>query len=195
MKTFRFATAQDAQAILDIYRPYVEQTAITFECTLPTLEEFARRIEGIIEEYPYIVCEENGQIIGYAYAHRQMEREAYGWNAELSVYVNKNHLRCGIGKALYGCLLQILPLQGVTNVYGGVTLPNPNSEKLHESFGFQRLGVYHSTGYKCGEWHDVVWFEKQIGPYSSKPQAFCPIKRIDPLKMQEILRQAGSKTL
>ncbi len=193
MKIFRLAALDDAAAILQIYRPYIEQTAITFECTVPTLEEFTSRMANIMREYPYIVCEENGQVIGYAYAHRQMEREAYQWNAELSVYIAQSHLRCGIGKALYGALLQILPLQGITNVYGGVTVPNPNSEHLHASFGFVCLGVYHNTGFKCGSWHDVAWFEKQIGPYLPAPRPFLPLKQVNPQTVADILAQAGQK--
>jgi Sortase and related acyltransferases len=118
-----------------------------------------------------------------------MERAAYQWNAELSVYIDRTCLRCGLGKALYSTLIEILRLQNIRNVYGGVTSPNENSEKLHEYFGFKKLGVYHSTGYKCGKWHDVAWFEKTIGNYDLDPKPFISIQELDKNMMMEILNR------
>lgn len=193
--TIRLAKETDAENILKIYAPYVEETAITFEYDVPSFEEFRDRIAHISSEYPYIVCEVDGIIIGYAYAHRHMERAAYQWNAELSVYIDKSHLRGGLGKALYGALIDILKLQNVRNVYGCVTSPNENSEKLHEYFGFSKLGVYHNAGYKCGAWHDVEWFEKSIGEYDDNPKTFVGIKAIDAHLIIEILNRACSSLI
>lgn len=187
MITFRFAQEADAGEILAIYEPYIKNTAITFECETPSVEDFKSRIRAIASDYPYIVCVRDGKIFGYAYAHRQMERAAYQWNAELSVYINQTCLRRGMGKALYGALIEILRLQNVRNVYGGVTVPNESSEKLHAYFGFKKLGVYHSTGYKCGAWHDVAWFEKAIGNGRPVPEPFIPIYAIDRDALTQIL--------
>jgi len=180
--TIRIVTANDCRALLDIYTQYIE-TPVTFECILPTEQEFSDRIANIAKDYPYLVCEESGQIIGYAYAHRHMEREAYQWNVELSVYLDKSFTSKGLGKKLYLILIDILKLQGVKTVYGGVTAPNVKSEGLHTSLGFQLLGTYHNTGYKCGKWHDVMWFEKRIAPYDSSPK---PIKLIDQIPTEEL---------
>lgn len=185
----RLAQEADAAEILEIYEPYIKETPITFEYDTPSLDEFRNRLNQISSEYPYIVCLVNGRIIGYAYAHRQMERAAYQWNAELSVYVDKNWLRYGAGRVLYSALIEILKLQNIHNVYGCVTSPNQNSEKLHEYFGFKQLGIFHSTGYKCGEWHDVAWFEKTIKDYEYDPKPFLSIQEIDRNKIIEILNQ------
>lgn len=178
----RFATVKDCSQLLRIYSQYID-TPITFECILPIEIEFAKRIKNIIDTYPYIVCEESGYIIGYAYAHRQKEREAYQWNAELSIYIDKDFTSIGLGKKMYNALIDILKLQGIKTVYGGVALPNEKSERLHKSLGFNQLGTYHNTGYKCKKWHDVTLFEKQIAPYDEEPK---PILSISEIAMEEI---------
>ena len=174
MTTIRFATPADSRELLKIYAQYMT-TPITFECDLPSEQEFSERIAFISGSYPYLACEEDGQIIGYAYAHRHMEREAYQWNAELSVYLDMKATSRGLGKLLYGVLISILALQEVRNVYGCVTLPNARSEALHKSLGFRTVGVYSNAGYKNGKWHDVGWFEKSIAAYGSPPNPFVPI--------------------
>ena len=158
---FRFAAPADSAALLKIYGEYLD-TPITFECALPSEAEFAGRIAAVGREYPYLVCLEKGRIVGYAYAHRQAERAAYQWNAELSVYLDRSCTSRGLGRRLYGALIDILRLQGIRTVYGCVTVPNEKSEGLHQALGFRRLGTYRSTGYKCGAWRDVAWFEKPI---------------------------------
>ena len=186
----RFATAADSASLLKIYAQYIG-TPITFECTLPTEQAFTRRIASITGEYPYLVWEENGRPVGYAYAHRQREREAYQWNAELSIYLDKDHTSRGLGTKLYAVLIGLLKLQGIKTVYGGVTLPNEKSEGLHRKMGFQCLGVYHSTGYKDGAWHDVAWFEKAVAPYTDHPAPFLPIGKIPGEKRESILKMYG----
>lgn len=185
----RFVQETDAARILEIYTPYIRDTAVTFECEAPSLPAFTQRIREISAQYPYIVCEIDGYVVGYAYAHRQKERAAYGWNAELSVYLKQDSLRMGIGKAFYTALINILRLQNVQNVYGGVTVPNENSEKLHEAMGFAKLGVYHKTGYKRGAWHDVAWFERRIGDGTGEPAPFLPLHALDKQVLNEILDQ------
>lgn len=186
---FRFATVQDSAALLDIYAQYIE-TPITFECALPTEQAFADRICGIIGAYPYLVCEdEAGRIWGYAYAHRQMERAAYQWNAELSIYLDRTHTSQGLGRKLYLALMDLLSLQGVKTVYGGVTIPNEKSEHLHTSLGFRHLGTYHNTGYKCGRWHDVAWFEKALSSYESAPRPIIGIQAVSKAQKDAVLRK------
>lgn len=184
----RLATIKDSKSLLNIYSQYID-TKITFECKLPTEEEFEKRILDITKEYPYLVYEENGEILGYAYAHRQREREAYQWNAELSIYFDKSCTSKGLGKKLYCILIEILKLQGIKTVYGAVTVPNKKSEGLHLGLGFKSLGIFHNTGYKNNEWHDVEWFEKQIAEYNLDPEPFISIRKINEEKIREIINK------
>ena len=182
----RFVSAADSAALLQIYAQYID-TPITFECELPSKEAFAARIRDISREYPYLVCEEGGRIVGYAYAHRQRERAAYQWNAELSVYLDGAYTGKGLGKNFYQILMELLRFQGIRNVYGCVTLPNEKSEGLHVSMGFERSGTFHNTGYKCGKWQDVAWFEKAIAPYGTEPVPIVPICSLPVEKLETIL--------
>lgn len=186
----RFASISDSAALLDIYGQYID-TPVTFECRLPTEEEFAARVAGISREYPYLVCEDGGRVVGYAYAHRQKEREAYQWNAELSVYLDRSYTSKGIGRTLYSALMELLALQGIKTVYGVVTQPNEKSEGLHESLGFGDAGIHHCTGYKCGRWHDVRWFEKQIAPYEEEPAPIRSIGEIPWEELEAVLQKYG----
>ena len=129
----RRAEPEDAAELLSIYAPYVKESWVTFECVPPTVEEFRRRMEEFSRHYPYLVCCRAGEILGYAYAHRHMEREAYQWNAELTVYVRRGREGLGIGTALYGALIPKLREMGLVNLYGVLGLPNPGSEALHLS--------------------------------------------------------------
>ena len=173
----RFANISDSLQLLKIYSQYI-QTPVTFEYGLPTEQEFAKRIQNITKEYPYLVYEDQGKVIGYAYAHRQFDREAYQWNAELSIYLDQAYTSRGLGKKIYCALIELLKLQGVRNIYGGVTIPNEKSEKLHLSLGFHCLGVYRKTGFKCGQWHDVAWFEKEITPHNQGPSPLLTIREL-----------------
>ena len=190
-RTLRLVQEQDIPAILEIYRPYVQETNISFEYEVPSLEEFSQRVRSIAADYPYLICEEAGTILAYAYAHRQMERAAYQWNAELSVYVDRAHRRQGLGRALYQALMELLPLQNVRTVYGIVTSPNPGSEGLHQSFGFHQAGLHHNTGYKGGTWLDTIWFEKQIGDYDPSPAPLRSIREVDSAAMEAVLRRCS----
>ena len=183
---FRPGSPEDGSQILEIYAQYIN-TPVTFEYTLPSGREFSRRIDDICRFYPYIVCEEENRIVAYAYAHRHMERAAYQWNAELSVYMDRSFRSKGLGKKLYIMLMEILKLQGVKTVYGGVTAPNPRSEALHNSLGFSILGTYHNAGYKEGKWHDVLWFEKAIGQYDIPPQPIISIRHIPQMQIHKIM--------
>ena len=186
----RLAIPNDSKAILGIYAQYID-TPVTFECRLPGVREFEARIATIMQHYPWLVAVEDGQIVGYAYAHRQMEREAYQWNAELSVYLDRSRTARGLGKRLYGTLIGILRLQGIRTVYGVVTVPNAPSERLHAAMGFRHLGTFCKTGYKGSCWHDVAWYGKQIAPYGTEPAPFIPLGGIAPEKLEAVVRESG----
>ena len=182
----RFATEKDALALLAIYNQYID-TSITFEYILPSEEEFKNRIREYSKVYPYLICEENGTVLGYVYAHRGMERAAFQWNAEISIYLDPNICGNGMGRKLYALIIELLQLQGVKTVYGSVSTPNPRSVKLHEDMGFYFLGAYHNTGFKAGAWRDLMWFEKQIGEYDENPVPIKSIHEIDAGLIQNII--------
>jgi len=184
MGIIRFAGPSDAPALLEIYRPYVEESSISFEYETPPVEEFRRRIAEIGRDYPYLVYEEGGSPLGYAYARRQMERAAYQWNAELTVYVDGQFHGRGIGSSLYGCLLALLRAQKVYRVCGVVVAGNAGSTALHRRFGFREAARFPAMGYKQGQWWDVIWYEKVLG--QGALEALCPIGEIS---SEEILQR------
>jgi len=155
----RMAGTNDAKAILDIYRSSITDTAVTFEEVVPSLDEFRERIDGILEESPYLVCEIDGEITGYAYASTYRSRASYRWNREVTVYVKPEFQGKNIGTALYAALIPILKEQNYTNLLAVVTLPNEGSVRLHERLGFKACGVFNQVGYKMNRWHQVGWWE------------------------------------
>ncbi len=160
----RLATRKDAAGVVEIYRPIVASTPISFEIEPPDEQEIQRRIQETPPAYPWLVCEYRGRVAGYAYASRHRARAAYQWSVDTSVYVHPDFRRCGIGQGLYVSLFQILAAQGYFNAYAGITLPNPGSVGLHEAAGFQAIGIYRKVGYKFGAWHDVGWWHLVIQP-------------------------------
>ena len=181
----RFASPEDVPALLAIYEHYIS-TVITFEYALPSQEEFARRVSSVSKEYPYLAAEENGVLLGYAYAHRIAERAAYGWGAELSVYLHPDAAGKGLGTRLYRALMELLRLQGVRTAYGLVASPNPASEGLHAALGFRVMGVQRKAGYKNGRWIDLLWFERAIASYDPDPAPLIPVSNLP----QEAVRAA-----
>ena len=167
----RAATEDDAQGMLEIYSPVVRETAISFEARPPNTEEFCGRIRASLEQRLWLVCESNGLIGGYAYATQFNPREAYVWSVEVSVYVHPAQHRQGIGRALYTSLFRCLALQGYCTAVARITLPNPASVALHESMGFQAVGVNRGIGYKHGQWHDVGIWQMEIQPRPPGPKA------------------------
>lgn len=184
----RTAREEDAEELLSIYAPYVENTAVSFEYETPSAQEFKERIREILIDYPYLVCEADGKIAGYAYAHRLFARKAYQWDVELSIYLRPQFQRQGIGAKLYAALIALLRMQRVRNLYALVTFPNMGSERLHEQFSFTLAGVYHKAGYKCGNWHDVLLFERLLEEEPQTPSPFLPFSILDSDKIREILR-------
>ena len=173
---FRVATVSDVKEILEIYGPYVEKTAVTFEYEIPSVEEFERRIQNILYKYPYIVAELDGHIVGYSYAASFKERAAYDWSAEVSVYVRTGYKRRGIGKGLYKEIEKILKKQGFLNVNACIAYTEEPDEYLtkdsadfHEKMGYSLAGRFHKCAYKFGRWYDMIWMEKHIGDHDESP--------------------------
>ena len=186
--TIRPATLADAEILRDIYAPYVEETAVSFEYTVPTVAEFTERMKDIMKRYPYLVAEEAGEAVGYAYASPFHEREAYSWSAELTVYLRKDQRGRGRGRLLYEKLEQILRAQNITNLYACIAWPEQEDEYLtgasarfHERMGFRLAGMLHRCGYKFGRWYSMVWMEKEIGTRREKQP---PVKSFSEVKEQ-----------
>ena len=158
----RRATNQDAAACLAIYRPFVESTAVSFEEVVPTLEEFADRIERSLSAWTWLVAEKDGRCIGYAYGHSHRERVAYRWSVEVTIYVAASHRGQGVGRELYSQLFTDLASLGFCNAYAGVTQPNEASMALHRGVGFEYIGTFRSVGRKFHRWHDVAWFQRKL---------------------------------
>lgn len=174
----RLATVEDAKEISEIYKYYVENTHISFEYIAPDAQEFEKRIAKTLESYPYLVCEDDGKIVGYAYASRYMERVAYDWSAVISVYIDKDQSKKGFGTALDQKLIEILQAQNIKNVLGCITYGNKKSIEMHEKQGFKINAIFHNVGFKNGQWLDTTWVEKQIGEYDVPPKAFVPFSKL-----------------
>lgn len=173
----RIATEQDAQALLDIYSYYVDQTAITFEYEAPSLEEFTDRILKTLAKYPYLVAEEDGKILGYAYAGAFNPRAAYDWAVEVTIYLDKSAQGKGLGKALYTALENALKLQNIINLNACIAYPevedqylSQNSVQYHQHLGYSLVGQFHKCGYKFNTWYDMVWMEKHLNQHPENPQ-------------------------
>jgi len=170
MDRIRLARPADAPAIAAIYAPSVTGAVISFEYVPPTAAEMGRRIEAVLAHAPWLVLERGGEVAGYAYASRHADRAAYQWSVDVSVYVGDAHRRGGAGRALYERLFALLRLQGFYVAHAGITLPNPASVGLHESFGFRPIGVYAAVGFKHGRWHDVGWWRLPLRDPDGAPQ-------------------------
>jgi phosphinothricin acetyltransferase len=168
--TIRLATPADAPDVLAIYAPVVVETATSFEEEPPTVEEMARRIADTLEHYPWLVCERDGAMVGYAYATRYRVRAGYRWSVETSVYIHPDHHRTGVGRALYRSLFAILALQGFVSAFAGIAVPNYGSTGLHEAVGFEPIGVYWNVGYKLGKWRNVGWWQRELRDPPATPE-------------------------
>ncbi len=173
--TIRFASPDDAEAILSIYAPYVISSPVTFETTVPRVYDFKRRIAANAASLPFLVCEADGKIAGYAYAVNQKFGAAFSWNTCLYVYISNEYQRCNIASALYLAILSLLKAQEYRKVLALVTSSNGVSEAFHNAFGFEKVGTVKKAGYKLGRWHSVSIFEKQLSDSDTPP---CPTKSI-----------------
>lgn len=167
----RLATAQDVPQILAIYAPYVENTTVSFEYEAPAPDVFLQRFRSITADFPWLVWEEAGQILGYAYAARPFERPAYSWCAEPSIYLRPDARGRGIGAKLYAALEEILKRQGYCRLYAIITAENRSSLRFHEKMGYRSVGQLNNCGWKLGRWCSIIWMEKSLN-FTEKPYDF-----------------------
>ena len=158
----RPARTEDAASLLEIYCPYVEHTAISFEITPPSVEEMAARITKSLSAWQFLVAEQAGRCIGFANALPYAERAAYCWSVTVGIYIHPHHHRQGLGRALYLQLFDDLRSKGYCQAIAGITLPNEKSVGLHHSLGFETVGIYKNIGRKFGRWHDVIHLQKTL---------------------------------
>lgn len=177
----RAAVPADGAALLEIYAPYVQKTAITFEYTVPSLTEFQSRIAHTLTRYPYLVAERDGVLLGYAYTGAFVGRPAYDWSAETTIYLRENQRKQGLGKLLYEALEGVSRAQNITNLNACIGYPEredayltANSVAFHTHLGYTMVGKFHQCGYKFGTWYHMVWMEKLIGVHQAQPQPVIP---------------------
>jgi L-amino acid N-acyltransferase YncA len=175
----RLIRPDDTEPTLEVYKPYVEQTAISFEYEVPSTDEWNKRIASYASEYPWLVCEIDNEIAGYAYSSQHRTRTAYQWSVDSAIYLSEKFHGRGIAKKLYQTLFEILKLQGFVNVFAGITMPNEKSEQLHKRCGFYEIALYKNVGYKFGEWRDVKWLELNFVEHPMQPTT--------PKKLSEVI--------
>lgn len=192
----RTAMAEDAAELLEIYRPYVEKTAITFEYDVPKRKEFEGRMEKTLKRYPYLVAEKEGELLGYAYTGPFVGRAAYDWSAEVSIYLKENRRGMGLGKKFYYVVEEISKAQHIINLNACIGFPEredeyltKNSVEFHSHMGYTMVGEFHKCGYKFGRWYNMVWMEKILGEHPQKPMPVIPFLELD----QQILVSLGIK--
>lgn len=177
MSSIRVATVADASAFAEIYGPFVRDTYVTFEEEVPSTEEMAARIERVLSTHPWLTAEDDGKVLGFAYASPHRDRLGYRWAVDVAVYLAPEGQGRGLGRALYGALLPILREQGFAVAYAGIALPNEASVGLHEAMGFRRVALYRNVGFKAGAWHDVGWWGLDLLPRESPPKEIVPFER------------------
>lgn len=193
----RIASEEDAAQLLEIYRPYVEKTAISFEYDVPSLEEFRNRMRIILKKHPYLVAETNGEISGYAYTSDFVGRTAYDHSCETTIYLKESKRKMGIGKKLYMALEEICKAQNITNLYACIGYPEKedeyltrNSADFHEHLGYHIVGKFYNCGYKFDRWYHMVWAEKIIGIHHLTPACIIPFPGLD----RDVLHKLGIQT-
>ena len=154
----RSAEEADGAAVAEIYAPYVRETAVSFELEPPTAAVMAQRIATTIDIYPWLVAAQGCEVVGYAYAGKHRDRPAYRWTVDVTIYVDTGKHEQGIGRALYRVLLDTLRQQGFRSAFAEIVLPNPGSIRLHETAGFELIGVHNNVGFKLGCWHDIGYW-------------------------------------
>ena len=194
----RPATAEDAEQLLEIYTPFVisedsSLSNVSFELEAPDVEEFRQRIHDISAQFPYLVGEVNGQILGYVYCHPYRERLAYQWAVEVTIYLAPAGQGKGLGRLLYETMEKLLCLQGVTMAYSCITVGNDHSIKMHEALGYRLIGTFTNSGYKNGQWLDTVWLEKQLQPCPKQPDNIKGWWELDPDAVAAVLTEATAK--
>ena len=185
MSTIRLATPADAAAVREIYAPIVEETWTSFELEVPDEAEVARRIAACLERAPWLVAEDDGACLGYAYAVPFRARPAYAWSMEVSVYVHPDHQRRRVARSLYEALFALLEAQGFHMLVAGIALPNDPSVALHEALGFERVGTFARTGFKHGGWRDVGFWELRLQALDTDPAPPRGYADLDPTSLRE----------
>lgn len=168
--TIRLAEKRDVPGILEIYAPFILDTAVTFEETIPDEESFWERILGIMAELPFLVCEIDGKIAGYAYASGYRSRASYRWTKEVSVYIHPEFQRKRVAHALYTSLNEMVRYQGIADLLAIITMPNEPSVSFHEYFGYRKCAEFSKVGYKMGQWQNVGWFELFLQDETQPPK-------------------------
>ena len=194
----RAAAPEDAEQLLEIYTPFVisedsSLSNVSFELAAPDVEEFRQRIQDISKQFPYLVGEANGQILGYVYCHPYRERLAYQWAVEVTIYLAPAGQGKGLGRLLYETMEKLLCLQGVTMAYSCITVGNDHSIKMHEALGYRLIGTFTNSGYKNGQWLDTVWLEKQLQPCPKQPDNIKSWWELDPDAVAAVLTEATAK--
>lgn len=196
----RMASPEDAAALVDIYAPYVQNTAVTYEYAVPSVEEFAGRIEATLRRFPYLVAEKDGRIVGYAYAGTFIGRAASDWTAEVSIYIERDCRRSGAGRALYAALEGILGMQNIINLIAVIACSPAEDEYLtadsiafHSRMGYQRAGVVDPCGCKFGRWYGLMWMQKLIGECPASPAAVVPLPQILPEAQSWLKKNFGGQ--
>ena len=190
----RPARPEDAGALLAIYAPYVEHTAITFEYDVPSPAQFRDRIAGTLARYPYLVAQRGDQLLGYAYTGPFGARAAYDWSAAASIYLRQDCRGQGLGRQLYQAIEEVSRAQNLTNLAACIAFPEQedpyltqNSVRFHAHMGYRMVGRFDRCGYKFGRWYHMVWMEKLLGPHPDVPQPVIPFPQLDP----ELLNRLG----
>ena len=194
----RPATAEDAEQLLEIYTPFVisedsSLSNVSFELEAPDVEEFRQRIHDISAQFPYLVGEVQGQILGYVYCHPYRERLAYQWAVEVTIYLAPAGQGKGLGRVLYEAMENILRLQGVTMLYSCITVGNDHSIKMHEALGYRLIGTFTNSGYKNGQWLDTVWLEKQLQDCPREPAPIKGWRELAPQTVDSVLAEASTR--
>lgn len=189
----RLATEHDAVAVQRIYAPLVASSPVSFELEPPSATEMATRISQCLPAYPWLVAVDGGDVAGYAYADRFATRPAYRWSVATTVYVGEAFRRQGVGRSLYACLLEALRCLGYRQALAGITLPNPASVALHEAAGFRPAGLYRRVGWKLGAWHDVGWWQCDLGTAPEAPgEAPTEPLRLDQLPAEGLVQSLST---
>lgn len=177
----RLATIEDASSIRKIYGPYVQNTAVTFEYDIPSIQEFEYRIRQTLKEYPYLVAIQNNEVVGYCYAGAFHSRQAYKHSAELSIYLRQDVRGQGIGTFLYKKIEEMLLKQNIYLLHACIATSevideylNDDSPTFHKKMGFQLTGRHDRCGYKFGKWYSIIWMDKLIRERDDNPDDFIP---------------------
>ena len=191
----RTARPDDAPRLLEIYRPYVEKTAISFECEVPSLEEFRGRIVRTLKNHPYFTVERGGELLGYAYTGSFVGRAAYSWAAEVTIYLREDQRRNGLGRRLYGAIEAASRARNIFNLNACIGVPegqedlhlNRNSMEFHAHMGYRLVGEFRRCGYKFGTWYNMIWMEKLLGQHPVSPKPVIPFSELEPELLRNLL--------